>query len=78
MDLFREDLDFTHMKETLTTLATPRYAFGFLSAVFLEYVRDLPNEIEADDDRWRVPRADFDVQRAAWIDRTGVLRRSLN
>ncbi len=77
-DLFAEDLDFGHIKETLTSLATPRYAFGFLSAVFSEHVRDLPNELEAGADDWRVPRAHFDVQRAAWIDRTGVLRRSLN
>ncbi len=77
-DLFDDDLDFAHIKETLTSLATPRYAFGFLSAVFSEHVRDLPNELEKDAGDWRVPRAHFDVQRAAWIDRTGVLRRSLN
>lgn len=77
-DLFAEDLDFAHLKETLAGLATPRYAFGFLSAVFSEYVRELPGELEKEDAAWRVPRAQFDVQRAAWIDRTGVLRRSLN
>lgn len=77
-NLFDEDLDFAHIKETLATLATPRYAFGFLSAVFSEHVRDLPNELDKEAADWRVPRAHFDVQRAAWIDRTGVLRRSLN
>lgn len=77
-DLFAEDLDFGHVKETLTTLGTPRYAFGFLSATFSEYVRDLPNELDSDDPAWRVPRAHFDVLRASWIDKTGVLRRSLN
>jgi len=77
-DLFDEDLEFAHIKETLSTLATPRYAFGFLSAVFSEHVRDLPNELATEASDWQVPRAHFDVQRAAWIDRTGVLRRSLN
>ncbi len=77
-DLFADDLDFQHVKDTLNSLGTPRYAFGFLSAVFSEYVRELPNDLPADEPRWRVPRASFDVQRGAWLDHTGVLRRSLN
>ena len=77
-DLFEEGFDFQHLRDTLTVLATPRYAFGFLSAVFLEYVRELPSQLEPEDPRWRLPRGQFDVLRAMWVDRTGVMRRSLN
>ena len=77
-DLFADDLDFNHLRETLGTLGTPRYAFGFLSALLTEHVRELPNDMDPDDERWRCPRAQFDVVRAAWVDRTGILRRSLN
>ena len=78
MDLFEEGFDGQNLRETLTTLGTPRYAFGFLSALFLEHVRDLPNDMAPDDPRWRCSRSQFDVVRASWIDRTGILRRSLN
>ena len=77
-DLFAEDVDMAHLRDTLHALGTPRYTFGFLSALFLEHVRELPNELAGDDPRWKCPLAHFDVVRAAWIDRTGVLRRSLN
>lgn len=77
-DLFNGDFDFQHLRETLTSLGTPRYAFGFLSSLFLEHVRELPNEMGVEDDRWKCSRSHFDVVRASWIDRTGVLRRSLN
>jgi len=77
-DLFAENFDRQHLRDTLTVLGTPRYAFGFLSAVFLEYVRDLPATMPDDDPRWRLPREPFDVVRGLWLDRTGLLRRSLN
>ena len=76
--LFEEDFDFNHLRETLTALGTPRYAFGFFSSLFTEYVKDLPNELSDNDPRWKIPRAHFDIIRAAWLDRSGVLRRVLN
>ena len=77
-DLFAPDLALDHVLETLTALGTPRYAFGFLSEAVGSYVRDLPNDLSDDDDRWRLPRAHFDVTRAGWLDRAGLLRRTLN
>ena len=77
-DLFAPDLPLDHVLETLSTLGTPRYAFGFLSEAFLQYVKDLPDDLADDDPRWAMPRAAFDVVRAAWIDRAGLLRRTLN
>ena len=35
-DLFAEDVDMAHLRETLHSLGTPRYTFGFLSALFLD------------------------------------------
>jgi hypothetical protein len=78
MDLFAPELDPAHLRETLGALGTPRYAFGFLSALLTEHVRELPGDLTPEDERWRCPRALFDVVRAGWIDRTGLLRRSLN
>ncbi len=77
-DLFGPDLSLDHVLETLTALGTPRYAFGFLSEAVGSYVRDLPNDLALDDERWCLPRAHFDVVRAAWLDRAGLLRRTLN
>ena len=77
-DLFAPDVDAAYLRETLGALGTPRYAFGFLSAVLTEYVRELPDDLAPADERWRCPRSLFDVVRASWLDRTGVLRRSLN
>lgn len=77
-DLFGDDLDFQYVKETLNLLGTPRYAFGFLSSLITDYVKDLPNDLPENDPRWRINRNQFDVVRSNWIDRTGVLRRVLN
>lgn len=78
MDLFAPEVEPVHLRETLGALGTPRYALGFLSALFTEHVRELPGDLTPEDARWRCPRALFDVVRAGWIDRTGILRRSLN
>ena len=77
-ELFAEDVPAELLRETLAALATPRYAFGFLSSVVLEYVRDLPGELPPEDPRWRISRSCFDVVRAGWLDRAGLLRRTLN
>jgi len=66
------------VKDTLHELGTPRHAFGFLSALFSEYCRNLPDELESDSPDWRVTRSHFDVVRAAWADRARVLRRAMN
>ena len=66
------------MHETLHELGTPRHAFGFLSALFTEHARDLPEDLDPDAPEWRVGRSHFDVVRAAWIDRSRVLRRVMN
>ena len=39
---------------------------------------DLPDAAEGEETRWSVSRPTFDVVRAQWLDRTGVLRRALN
>jgi len=77
-DLFDPEFDFQYLKGTLAVLGTPRYAFGFLSALMLEYVRELPGELPDGDPAWGIPRSHFDIVRAGWIDRAGILRRSLN
>ncbi|MBI1389543.1 MAG: hypothetical protein GC154_13960 [bacterium] len=77
-DFFAEDFDIGYLKETLNTLGTPRYAFGFLSEMFSDYVKTLPNELSENDPRWNIPRSQFDIVRNSWIDRSGVLRRVLN
>ena len=77
-DCFEEDFDFDHIRQTLTALGTPRYAFGFLASLITDYVRDLPNDLAADDPRWRITRAHFDIIRAQWMDQSGILRRVLN
>lgn len=77
-DMFEENFDFDHLLETLSELGTPRHAFSFLSSVFSEYIRTLPNDLPDNDAKWRVPRNHFDVVKAQWIDKSGVLRRVLN
>ena len=78
LHLLGDDLPLEHMLETFSTLGTPRYAFGFLSEVLLEHVKELPEDLGPDDPRWRLSRSGFDVVRAGWIDRAGILRRTLN
>ena len=73
-----DDLDGEMLRETLHELGTPRHAFGFLSSLFAEFARNLPEELSADSSEWRVPRSHFDLVRAAWGDRARVLRRALN
>jgi len=77
-DMFEDGFDFEHLKETLSELGTPRHAFSFLSAVFSEYIRTLPNDLEENSSTWKVPRSHFDVIKLHWIDKSGVLRRVLN
>lgn len=77
-DLVEEDFDLDHLRATLGILGTPRYCFGFLSAVVLDHLKELPSDLGPDDPAWRIPRARFDVERAAWIDRSGILRRTMN
>jgi len=77
-DFCADDLEPDYVRETLQRLATPRYTLGFLNHAFREYARDLPGDLAPDDPRWRMPRAHFDKIRAHWLDKTGVLRRTLN
>lgn len=77
-EMFEEGFDFVYLKDTLSTLGTPRYAFGFLASLMSEYVKDLPNDLPEGDRRWKISRSHFDVVRAMWIDRSGILRRILN
>lgn len=77
-EMFEEGFDFVYFRDTLSTLGTPRYAFGFLATLISEYVKDLPNDLAEGDKRWKISRTHFDVARALWIDRSGVLRRVLN
>lgn len=77
-DLFIDDFNLQDLKETLDHLGTPRYAFGFLSNLFTEYVKALPNDLPETDASWKISRSEFDVVRSSWMDRTGVLRRVLN
>ncbi len=77
-DLLADDLPVDYVLDTLNSLGTPRYAFGFLSEVFLQYVKDLPNDLDDSSNAWALPRGAFDVVRAGWIDKAGLLRRTLN
>lgn len=77
-DLFGADLSTDHVLDTLNALGTPRYAFGFLSEVFQQHVKDLPNDLGEASSEWRLPRGSFEVVRAGWIDKAGLLRRTLN
>lgn len=77
-DLFEDGFDVERLRESLGQLGTPRYAFGFLSALLMDYVRELPGDLADDDPRWGVPRSHFEVVRGRWIDKTGALRRALN
>lgn len=77
-EYFEPGLDPEDVKETLHELGTPRHAFGFLSALFSEYCRNLPDELESESPDWRVTRSHFDVVRSAWADRARVLRRAMN
>ncbi len=77
-DFLAEDLDHDYVRETLTRLSTPRYMLGFLAHAFREYARNLPSDLSSEDPRWRMPRAHFDMIRERWLDRTEVLRRTLN
>jgi len=73
-----DDLDGIELREALHELGTPRHAFGFLSALFSEFARNLPEDLDPDASEWRIPRNHFDLVFAAWGDRARVLRRALN
>lgn len=77
-DFFSEEVSENDLREALHAMGTPRLCFGFLGALFSEHARDLPEDLEADDARWRIPQRLFDIQRAAWADRARTLRRNLN
>ena len=76
--LFDPEFDLEHLRSTMQALGTPRYSFGFLSSVVLAHVNELPGDLAKDDPAWRIPLSRFEVERAAWIDRTGLLRRTMN
>ncbi|MFT5050705.1 MAG: hypothetical protein ACI8QZ_002108 [Chlamydiales bacterium] len=66
------------LRDALHELGTPRHAFGFLSTLFSEFARNLPEDLGPEAPEWRIPRAHFDLVFAAWGDRARVLRRALN
>lgn len=75
---FQPDLAPDHVRDTLQRMGTPRYTFSFLSSLFTEYMRELPDALEPGSPLWRIPRAHFDLVRAGWLDRSELLRRTLN
>jgi hypothetical protein len=77
-DLMHDDVTPIVLREALNELGTPRHAFRFLSNLFSDYARNLPDEIEADSDEWRVPRGHFDIVRASWSDKARTMRRVMN
>ncbi|MFT5289905.1 MAG: hypothetical protein ACI8QS_000783 [Planctomycetota bacterium] len=77
-DLFAEEFDHQHLRQTLETLATPRYALGFLASVMREYARNMPDDLQEDSDDWFITRSHFDVVRTGWVDRAEIMRRKLN
>jgi len=77
-DFFRPEVDDSLLRDTFSELGTPRYAFGFLSELFGEWIRNLPDELSPEALEWRVPRTHYDIVRAAWANRARVLRRVLN
>lgn len=77
-DFFQPNVEAPVLCDALHELGTPRYAFGFLSALFAEYARNLPDELDPDSTEWRIPRSHFELLRATWGDRTRALRRAMN
>ncbi|MCA9001039.1 MAG: hypothetical protein KDB61_03880 [Planctomycetes bacterium] len=77
-DFFSPDVQANNLRESLHNLGTPRLCFGFLGTLFTEHIRDLPDELPAEDPRWKIPQRLFDIQRSAWADRARSLRRNLN
>ena len=77
-DFFTDEVSENELREALHTMGTPRLCFGFLGTLFSEHARDLPENLEADDERWRIPQRLFDIQRSAWADRARTQRRNLN
>ncbi len=77
-DYFRPEVDEPLLRDTLSELGTPRYAFGFFSELFAEWIRNLPDELPAEGPEWRIPRTHFEIVRASWTSRARVLRRALN
>tara|TARA_R110002126_G_scaffold6119_13_gene32298 strand:+ start:1898 stop:3406 length:1509 start_codon:yes stop_codon:yes gene_type:complete len=77
-DFLASDLDENDLRNAFQELGTPRVCFGFLGALLAEHARELPEDLDSEDSAWKIPRARFEVQRAAWTDRARVLRRNLN
>ena len=77
-DFFAGDVDPEYLRDTLQSLGTPRYAFGFLSSAITEHARNLPDDLPEDAEAWRIPRSELDIVRAAWLERANLLRRNLN
>lgn len=76
-DLLEEELDLIEMRDALHGLGTPRMAFSFLRDLFEDHSRELPDDLPRDAPEWRVNRAAFERQRAAWSDRARTLRRMM-
>ena len=78
IDYLEEGIEIEHVREALNGLGTPRHAQGFLASLFAEYARNLPEDLDDDSERWRIPRSHFDIIRAGWSDQSRTLRRVLN
>lgn len=77
-DFFAPEVHEDDLREALHNLGTPRLCFGFLGTLFTEHTRELPDDLDAQDERWKISQRLFDIQRSAWIDRARTLRRTLN
>ncbi|MDF1836569.1 MAG: hypothetical protein P1V35_01755 [Planctomycetota bacterium] len=77
-DFFAPEVHQDDLREALHNLGTPRLCFGFLGTLFTEHTRDLPDDLDAEDARWKISQRIFDIQRSAWVDRARTLRRTLN
>lgn len=75
---FDEGVPIAHVRETLQRLGTPRMAFNFLSTLFQDYIRELPDDLDEGAGQWRIPRSHFDLVSAGWMERANLLRRTLN
>lgn len=77
-EFFAPEVSQDDLREALHNLGTPRLCFGFLGTLFTEHTRDLPDELDGEDARWKISQRIFDIQRSAWVDRARTLRRTLN
>jgi len=77
-ELISDDVSPMELREALHELGTPRHTFRFLSTLFSDYARNLPDDLDLDSDQWRVSKSHFDIVRASWTDKARVLRRVMN